>query len=74
MALKSVVLPAPFGPMRPVIVPAAIRSDTPSTAFMAPKLFVTSRTASTTGFSDRPSWPAPACVNADPLACLAGSG
>jgi hypothetical protein len=32
ITLKSVVFPAPFGPISPVIEPVSIRSDAPSTA------------------------------------------
>ena len=37
ITLNSVVLPAPFGPTRPVIDPLAISSEAPSTARKAPK-------------------------------------
>ena len=37
MTLKSVDLPAPFGPIRPVIEPSAISIEAPSTARMPPK-------------------------------------
>ena len=46
------VLPAPFGPMRPYTEPALTFSDTPSTAVFTPKRFVTlvRRMAISTGF------------------------
>src|SRR6478735_5133165 len=37
MTLTSVVLPAPFGPIRPYIEPRSTSSDTPSTARTPPK-------------------------------------
>src|SRR5450432_3562863 len=37
ITLKAVVLPAPFGPIRPAIVPSATSSDTSSSATMPPK-------------------------------------
>src|ERR1051325_3154885 len=37
MTLKSVVLPAPFGPMRPVIVPGCTEKRASFTAVMPPK-------------------------------------
>src|SRR5262245_10270814 len=40
-----VVLPAPFGPMKPQISPGATRNATRSTARSAPKDFVISRTS-----------------------------
>src|SRR3972149_2398673 len=43
--LNSVDLPAPFGPIRPVIVLGLTASVQPSTARMPPKLFATSRTS-----------------------------
>src|SRR5881296_3200870 len=42
--LKSVVLPAPFGPMRPTICPASTSKETESSARMPPKRTVRSRT------------------------------
>ena len=39
MRLKSVVLPAPFGPMTPRISPSRSSSVTPSTALRPPKVF-----------------------------------
>src|ERR1700737_4442384 len=36
--LTSVVLPAPFGPIKPKMVPSSISSDTSSTACTPPKL------------------------------------
>ena len=37
MTLKSVVLPAPFGPISPVIEPVSIFKEAPSTAWKPPK-------------------------------------
>src|SRR2546429_83195 len=37
MQLKSVVLPAPFGPIRPTMRPGATSKETPSRATMPPK-------------------------------------
>src|ERR1700674_217106 len=55
MTLTSVVLPAPFGPIRPWIDPCSTSSDTPSTARTPPKCRWTfSRRRSTTSI---PSWP-----------------
>jgi hypothetical protein len=45
MTLNAVVLPAPFGPMRPDICPCSTSNDTPSRATMPPKRRVTSRTS-----------------------------
>src|SRR5688572_27506048 len=47
MALNRVVLPAPFGPMRPVIEPLGTRRLTRSTARSAPKLRTTFSSSST---------------------------
>src|SRR3954447_7392012 len=46
MTLNSVVLPAPFGPMRPVIEPGSADSDASLTAVMPPKRTVTPVTSS----------------------------
>src|SRR5689334_5650176 len=46
MQLKSVVLPAPFGPIRPTMRPGATSNDTPSSATMPPKRTATSCTRS----------------------------
>src|SRR5438552_10244409 len=46
MQLKSVVLPAPFGPISPAMRPGATSKDTPSSATMPPKRTDTSRTLS----------------------------
>src|SRR4051794_29129539 len=46
MQLKSVVLPAPFGPIRPTMLPGATSNDTPSSATMPPKRTATSCTRS----------------------------
>ena len=47
--LKSVVLPAPLGPMMALIEPLGTVKETPSTAWKPSKLFRTSRTSSTGG-------------------------
>ena len=44
MQLNKVVLPEPFGPIKPVILPRLISMDTPLTAFTPPKLLYTSVT------------------------------
>src|SRR6478735_8289853 len=49
MTLKAVVLPAPFGPIRPEIVPFATSNDTASSATMPPKRRVTSLTERSIG-------------------------
>jgi hypothetical protein len=41
-----VVLPAPFGPIKPAIAPLSTFRDTPSTAVMPPKRLETERTSS----------------------------
>src|SRR5947208_13402350 len=41
-----VVFPAPFGPRKPTISPAATRNETPATASMRPNDFRRSRTSS----------------------------
>ena len=46
MTLNSVVLPAPFGPISPVIVPGSAETDASSTAVMPPKRTVTPVTSS----------------------------
>src|SRR3954470_15380567 len=46
MQLKSVVLPAPLGPIRPTMRPGATSNDTPSSATMPPKRTATSCTRS----------------------------
>src|SRR6476646_6172768 len=46
MTLKQVVLPAPFGPIRPRISPVLMWKDTPSRAVTPPKRSVTSSTSS----------------------------
>ena len=56
--LKSVVLPAPFGPIRPRIAPLCMSNDTRSSAMMPPNTTLTSRTASRGAFPCA-SW---ACV------------
>src|SRR5438876_4600040 len=52
--LKSVVLPAPFGPISPTISPASTSSDTSSTATMPPNRFVTFCTVSSAIAGDYP--------------------
>src|SRR5262245_52674018 len=42
---KSVVFPAPFGPMRPVMLPSPTPKLTPSRAWRPPKRFLTPKTA-----------------------------
>src|SRR6516225_7682382 len=49
MVLKTLVLPAPFGPMTAVIWPGAAANDTPRSAWMPPKRRSTPWTS-----SDRP--------------------
>ena len=44
--LNIVVLPAPFGPMRPQMWPSSIENESPSSATMPPKRTVTSSTSS----------------------------
>ncbi len=46
ITLKSVVLPAPFGPIRPTIWPGSTSSETSSIATIPPKRRVTLRTES----------------------------
>ncbi len=46
MTLNSVVLPAPFGPMRPVTIPASATKSTASSASRPPKLTLTSAISS----------------------------
>ncbi len=46
MTLKTVVLPAPFGPIRPATTPRSTLKETPSSATMPPNRNVTSRTES----------------------------
>src|SRR2546423_10296189 len=58
MTLTSVVLPAPFGPIKPWIVPCSTSSDTSSTACTTPKWRRTStRRSSTDSGSRPPRWP-----------------
>src|SRR5438105_8642714 len=45
-AAKSVVLPAPLGPIRPAIEPSATSRLAPSTARRPPKIFDSARTSS----------------------------
>src|SRR5262245_15234204 len=51
MQLKSVVLPAPFGPIRPTMRPGATPKETPSSATMPPKRTRTSCTRSSAAVS-----------------------
>src|SRR5437870_4441182 len=46
MTLNSVVLPAPFGPINPVIRPASAVSEASSSATLPPKRTLTPRTSS----------------------------
>src|SRR5690242_3508874 len=46
MRLKSVVLPAPFGPMRPAISPSLRSKETSATATAPPKAFLSARISS----------------------------
>src|SRR5712692_1716405 len=58
MTLTSVVLPAPFGPIKPWIDPSTTSSDTPSTACTPPKWRRTSsRRSSTDSRSGPPRGP-----------------
>src|SRR5712691_9309045 len=54
MTLTSVVLPAPFGPIRPWIDPCSTSSDTPSTARTPPKCRRRSSRRRSTGARARP--------------------
>src|SRR5512137_2379344 len=51
---KSVVLPAPFGPMRPCTSPASTAREAPSTAARPPKVLRTSSSSSSMGLPPRP--------------------
>src|SRR5678815_654415 len=53
--LKSVVLPAPLGPMMALMDPRGTVNDTPPTALKPPKLLVTLRTSSTDGAPHEPA-------------------
>ena len=44
--VEEVVLPAPFGPIRPATTPRSTSKETPSSATMPPNRNVTSRTES----------------------------
>src|SRR5215218_7542606 len=46
---RVVVLPAPFGPRKPVIVPASSRNDRSSTATILPKRLVSDSATTTAG-------------------------
>jgi hypothetical protein len=50
MTLKAVVLPAPLGPMSPVMDPVGIRMDRSLTAVIPPKRMVTCCTSSSSPF------------------------
>src|SRR5918996_4883777 len=52
MTLKSVVLPAPLGPIRAVIEPAPTPKVAPSTARMPPKRLTTPSTSSSAPLCD----------------------
>src|SRR4051794_41878646 len=54
MTLNSVVLPAPFGPIRPVICPSRADRRTSVSAWMPPKFTETSTTSRTACGSRRP--------------------
>jgi hypothetical protein len=45
ITLKAVVFPAPFGPIRPTISPGSAVKETPSSATIPPKRFVTFSTS-----------------------------
>jgi hypothetical protein len=49
MQLKQVVLPAPFGPINPVIWPSATSKDTSFSAVMPPNRIVRLRTVNSAG-------------------------
>src|SRR5262245_62710971 len=53
--LITVVLPAPFGPIKAWRAPFSILSETPATAAMPPKCFSKPTVSSTTGMAQRPS-------------------
>src|SRR5262249_44593432 len=55
--LTSVVLPAPFEPIRPTTPPDSMASDTPSTATLSPKVFVSRCTARSGMSRSRPRAP-----------------
>src|ERR1700704_687552 len=66
MQLKSVVLPAPFGPIRPTMRPGATSKETPSRATMPPKRTATSCTRINPRFGACPASAAkgtPPCFN-----------
>jgi hypothetical protein len=46
ITLNAVVLPAPFGPIRPTVSPGSTSNETPSSATMPPKRRVTFSTVS----------------------------
>src|SRR5512136_1627756 len=54
MRLRSVVLPAPFGPMRPCTSPTPTSSEAPSTAARPPKVRRTPCRLSSMGLPARP--------------------
>src|SRR5262252_4201230 len=66
MALRSVLLPEPFGPIRPWKLPAATSTSTPSSARNVRKLLLTPRISSN-AMAASPALPA-ATVGADALA------
>src|SRR5262249_49982461 len=56
MTLKSVVFPAPFGPMRPEIAPSSRSSETSSSARMPPNRRFTFSTRNSRGMADGDSF------------------
>ena len=52
--LKIVLLPEPFGPIRPRISPCSTRNDTLLTAVKPPKRFTNPLTVSTARYSAKP--------------------
>src|SRR5574340_1434470 len=64
MQLKSVVLPAPFGPMSPQIAPGATEKLTSSSAVTPPKRIVRPATRSSARAPAEPSAPARRVVDA----------
>ena len=75
--LMHVVLPAPLGPITPYNAPRGTVSEMPSTAFVAPNDFLTSRRTSAGSMILAISMPmsnAPARLYHDPLAASIGRG
>ena len=71
--LKTVVLPAPFGPIRPVTVPRATRKETPSTARWPPKRLLTAWSSSIVVIRGHTIATAPARVNRPGLSSVSKS-